>query len=496
MEGEYNEARREFSQALSDPHATLEVHSRKAQLSLQTGLLRGQAGDFTGAVKAFRQALEEQPDFAEAHYNLGLALLAASGNVPVWKDALVEFRAAVAAKPRYFQAHRMIGVCLRESGNAHDAIPELKAALNLEPASAETHFDLGRVLESVGNSSEAYSEYLAALKNKAPYPEADNAIGLLLLARKENDAAAAHFRAALAARPDFEGAHYGLAKALKAEGKTQDSNLEMKQASMLLKEQSDQVMSSHLSNESLDRAKNGDIQGAIQLAKRAVWLDPANAIANFNLGLILADAGNLEAAIYQIRKAISLAPFKIAFYLSLSRAQEKANDHAGALAAIQRAMQIDPADPALEASLKRFERNMPPRQFITNTDPFAFGAPSDTANDHFAFATQLSRQGDFIGAIGEMRRALRLEPARSDIRYNLSVAETQIGQYDRAELELRTVLQLSPNSVPAHMALGSLLFQQNDLANAATEFRQVLLLQPDNPQAARLLQQCQPVPTR
>ena len=135
---------------------------------------------------------------------------------------------------------------------------------------------------------------------------------------------------------------------------------------------------SHLSNESLDRAKRGDIQAGIQLAKKAIWLDPTNAVANFNMGLLLADTGNLEASIYQLRKAISLAPFRTNFYLDLSRVQEKANDRTGAIETIHKAMQIDPADPALAAVLKRLEAgdsSMPRRQSTSGCGAICFWCP-------------------------------------------------------------------------------------------------------------------------
>jgi tetratricopeptide (TPR) repeat protein len=264
-----------------------------------------------------------------------------------------------------------------------------------------------------------------------------------------------------------------------------------------LKRQSDAVMSSHLSNESLDRAKQGDLQAAIDLARKALWLDPANALANFNLGLFLADAGNLSASMHEIRKAISLAPYRLAFYLDLARVQQKAGDQAGAVTTLDRAKEIDPTDPALLAALKKSavpaagERAAPdPAPAPEERAQFLFGAPSDTANGHFAFATRLSEEGDFLGAIGELRQALTLSPARSDIRYSSAVAAAQIGRYDEAEFELRNVLRLTPGSVPAHLALGSLLFEQRDLANAAEEFRAVLKIQPGNPQALKLLKEC------
>ncbi len=489
------DARLRFSTSLAQSEAMSLSQPGNAQLSMRIGLLRGQAGDFAGAVKEFQHALDVKPDFPEAHYNLGLALLANSGSVPAWKDALAQFEAAVALRPDYSEARRMAGVALLESGDTTKAIAELKASLSLDSSSAEVHFDLGRALAAGGSSSEAYSEYLAALKLKSPYPDADNALAMALLALRQNEAAVQHFNAALTAQPDFESAHYGLARALKAEGKTEESKLELKAASILLQRQSDAVMSSHLSNESLDRARQGGAQAAIELAQKAIWLNPMNALANFNLGLLLADAGDLGASIHQLRKAISLAPFRIAFYLDLSRVQQKAGHREGAIDTLHRAVQIDPADPALVAALKKNEldgASAPSGQSAADGGRFVLGAPSDTADGHFAFATQLSDEGDFLGAIGELRKALTFEPLRGDIRYSLAVAATQLGRYDDAEYELRNVMRLTPDSVPAHLALGSLLFERNDLPIAAHEFREVLRIQPQNQQALTLLSECHP----
>ena len=100
-------------------------------------------------------------------------------------------------------------------------------------------------------------------------------------------------------------------------------------------------------------------------------------------------------------------------------------------------MATDPANPKFEAKLKALETSNRSSTHQTTAgaqDPFFFGAPSDTADGHFAFATQLSKEGDLLGAIGEMSRALSLQPGRSDIRYNLAVAETQIGQSGSVQL--------------------------------------------------------------
>jgi len=499
-EGKEAEAQGRFSAALADYEAALRFEPGNAQITLQIGLLKGEAGDFAGAVNAFKQALKIQPNFAEAHYNLGLALIANAKNLPVWTQALTEFKAALASRPDYSQALNMAGVCLLESGNAAAAIPELKAALKADPHSGQIHFNLGRALEASGDTTNALTEYEAAVQDKKPFPEAESALGNLLLTKGSVQEATENFKAAVAADPDDQGARYRLARALRAEGKSAEAKLELKQAAMLIQKQSDSIMSIHLSNESLDHAKSGDLSGAIQSARKALWLDPENAIADYNLGLLLADSGNLNASIFEIRKAISLAPLRSVFYVDFAKVQEKAGNSHAALESLRRAAQMDPANQDLQAKAKALETSVhsqPSRKTATKAeDQFFFGAPYDTADGHFAFATQLSKEGDFLGSIGEMLRALSEQPGRSDIRYSLAVAETQIGQIDRAELELRTVLLQSPDSVEAHVALGSLLYQAKDFVNAAAEFRQVLALQPVNQQAAQLLKQCQANPPR
>jgi Flp pilus assembly protein TadD len=321
----------------------------------------------------------------------------------------------------------------------------------------------------------------------------------LLLTRKEYEAAAGHFKAALVDDPDLEAAHYGLAHALRAVAKSAEAQIEFRQAAALLQRQSDGVRSSHLSNESLDLAQKGDFTAAVQSAREALILEPENAIAHYNLGLLLADSGDLGSAVLELRKAISLAPFVGSIYVNLSRMREKAKDLQGAMDSLRRADLLNPADPELQAKINALQHAIP-ATVQTQAPPakvtlFPYGAPSDSTGDHFAFALQLSKERDLPGAIGEMLRALSMQPDRSDIRYNLAIAYTQNGEYDRAELELRKVLLQSPDSVATHVALGALLLQSKNDADAAEEFREVLALQPENQEAARLLSQCQATPT-
>jgi tetratricopeptide (TPR) repeat protein len=494
-QGKKAEAQGEFARALGDYQAALQSDPDNAEVNFRIGLLKGQNRDFAGAASAFRRALRTKPNFPEARYNLGLAIVAESKNSPDWRRALIEFRAALVLRPDYPEASNMAGVSMLETGEPAKAISQFKAALLFNPGSAEIHFNLGRSLEAAGDASQAYAEYLAAVQHRSAYPEAEDALGNLLFTRMEYVSAADRFQAALTADPDLEGAHYGLAKGLKSQGKSAEAQIEFRQASALLQRQSDAIRSSHLSNESLELARQGNFPSAIHSAREALELEPENGIAHYNLGLLLADSTDLSSAILELRKAISLEPLQSSFYTSLSRMQEKMGNREGAIDSLRQAVLLSPANPRLKAKLKALQAALPSAREgqlpSKSAVLFPNGAPSDTAADHFAFATRLSKEGDLPGAIGELLRALELEPVRGDIRYNLAIAYTETGEYDKAELELRKVLLRSPDAVEAHVALGIVLLQSKDDLGAAAEFRRGLALQPGNLEAARLLSQCQ-----
>ena len=493
-EGEKSEAAGRNAEALAAYQAAALIAASNPQLYLKMGLLRGKAGDFENARRAFQRAIELQPNLAEAHYDLGLTLVGESRQVPAWKEALREFEIVLALRPGYPEALNMSGVCLLESGNPAEAATRFRAALQDKTDSAAMHFNLGRALEATGHPNEALDEYTTAANRKSPYPEAEIAIGNLLLAREEYLPAVEHFRKALSANPDIREAHYELAQALRRAGDPREAQVELKQAAALIQKQSDAIMSSHLSNESLDHAKAGDLPGALQVAKKALWLDPENAIADYNFGLLLADAGKFESSILELRKAISLTPLNPSFYVSLAKVEEKARNPRAALEAFERARQLNPGDRDLQetkAELDALEASAPPGKSLNETKmEFPFGALSDTADGHLLFATQLSKEGDFLGSVGELLRASNLHPERSDLRYNVAVARAELGQLDQAELDFRKALLQSPSNTEARVALGSVLFAEKDYGSAASEFRHVLEVEPGNQEAARLLAKC------
>jgi tetratricopeptide (TPR) repeat protein len=93
---------------------------------------------FDEAAAAYERALAINPEFPDAHVNLG-TLLFAHRRV---KDALPHFERAVALKPNSAIIHSDLGSALAASGRFAEALREFRRALSLNP-------DYGPAVENV-----------------------------------------------------------------------------------------------------------------------------------------------------------------------------------------------------------------------------------------------------------------------------------------------------------------------------------------------------------
>jgi tetratricopeptide (TPR) repeat protein len=98
------------------------------------------------ACDAYRAALELEPEFADAHVNLG-RLLHEVGDVYA---ALVHYRAALSLRPGDTTAAFNVGVALEDLGATVDATTAYRRALECDPRNPDAHYNLARLLEQDG----------------------------------------------------------------------------------------------------------------------------------------------------------------------------------------------------------------------------------------------------------------------------------------------------------------------------------------------------------
>ena len=86
-------------------------------------------GQHERAVEDFRLASQFNPNFADVHNYIGVAL----GELERWSEAVPAFRRALEANPEYPFARLNLAFALAEAGHDKEAVEELRAILGREP---------------------------------------------------------------------------------------------------------------------------------------------------------------------------------------------------------------------------------------------------------------------------------------------------------------------------------------------------------------------------
>ena len=126
------------------------VERTAARVAYDVALRRTSDGDAVGAMTSYEVAVFFQPDFAEAHSNLGNAYRQAGRR----DDALRSYAAAIAANAQFAPAYCNLAALLIELERYDTAIRALDVALRLAPDMAEAYGNLGQAYRRSGRLRE------------------------------------------------------------------------------------------------------------------------------------------------------------------------------------------------------------------------------------------------------------------------------------------------------------------------------------------------------
>ena len=163
-------------------------------------------GRMDEAETSLRSALEINPHYADAYYNLGITLQQL--NRPGEAEAC--YRQALQINPDYAEAHYNLGNTLKDLNRPGEAEICYRQALQINPDYAEAHYNLGITLEDLERQDEAEACYRRALQIKPDYADAHNNLGTLLKNKGQLDEAEACFRRTLEIKPDYAKAYTNL----------------------------------------------------------------------------------------------------------------------------------------------------------------------------------------------------------------------------------------------------------------------------------------------
>lgn len=145
-----------------------------------------QIQDFSQAESLLQQAITEFPSYAVAYHLLGIVQYQRT------QDANLAIRAlkqAVQLNPNFVQAHYDLGLLLLKQEKMEEAQQVLQQALTLYPGFWEARLTLAKCFDQRGETDKAIQEYETVLKQEPLASEALFHLAYHLMQRKQNDRA-------------------------------------------------------------------------------------------------------------------------------------------------------------------------------------------------------------------------------------------------------------------------------------------------------------------
>lgn len=255
--------------------------------------------DLDRAAASFKKAIARNPDFAEAHNNLGVTFLRRTP--PDYATAIGEFQAALEIDPGFANArenlalaHLRQGTILGDRGDDPARARHYRLArshlirlLELDPTNAEAHHNLGFMSLETGRRAEAEHHFQRCLELAPDHPLCHYHFGNLLLTAARYDEAILQYVAVLRSKTKSD-----VAVAAR-------QNLEV----------------------AYERSAKRD--GALRKALDRMATKPGDPMVHVDLGDLFADRGLFHEAKREWRQAARLAPDYCPTYHRLAMAAHR-----------------------------------------------------------------------------------------------------------------------------------------------------------------------------
>lgn len=460
--------------------------------------------DPKSAIIQLKNAIQKEPDLAEARYLLGSALFK-SGDAA---GAEIEIRKALERKYAQDQAIPLLAETMLATGQAKKLIDEFSALkLSSGEAQASLSTSLGAAYASLGRRDIAQQKIAEALASQPDYVQAllidiketaagNNIVGAktkvdALLAKyptnseallirgnlavidKDHASALMNYRKAIAANPKFLPAHSAAISSLLASGKTDEAMKQLEE----LKKVAPQNPSTYFFEAQLNY-QNKNFKAARESAQQLLKIAP-----NYAMGLQIAGAieyqlrSYLQAETY-LAKALQLAPNLTLARRMLVANYLRAGQPGKALETLQPALadenNIDPAFLALAGEV--YLQNSNPNKAAEYLTKASKNDPNNAARKT-SLAIAHMAQGNLSTGLQELEQ-IAVSDSGSTADLALIAAYLRINQLDNALKAINTLEKKQPDNPATHNLRARALLAKKDTQGARKSFEQALSLNP------------------
>jgi len=216
---------------------TLRANPRAWMSDNNLGNLYSAQGRYAEAISHYDSALRVREDLAEAHYNLGLALMR-TGRI---EESVPQFQRAIRLEdhdrrgndPAQAAPFDNLGLALNLLGRPEEAIPCFLESLRIAPDAPDVEYNLGNAYAAAERWTDALGRYRRALQLRPDYAAVHTNMGAVLAQTGHVPEGVAELREAIRIDPGYASAHDILGQILGGEGFDREGRAELEEAARL-----------------------------------------------------------------------------------------------------------------------------------------------------------------------------------------------------------------------------------------------------------------------
>ena len=497
---------------------------------------------YDSAIIQFKKALQVDPRWAEAHYQLGQAELAQKH----WAAAFKEFSVAVDQDPTHVKAHLALGTMWWQARKYNDAEEHARFVVEHDPNNMDGYMLLGNILLGQKKPQEAIDMFTKAATIKPNDAGAYVNRGIAYATLKQEGAAEDDLRKAVTVDPKAMQPYYVLSnfylrkgdpkkaeevlrsaiqnappddpipylrlaslmlrQGHKAEGEQVVQQLRDKQPSSapvaaaigdyyLASRDSQNAITEYQRGLNLD-PKNQDLQlrlletmisagkidDATKLTDRLLKENPGDITARITHARLLAIKGNSTEAIKTLREVIKDAPENPQAHYMLGKVLHQTGDLPGAKNELQETLKRQPENQLALYALAETYRDS--HDYDTARE---YAARLQKLNDnptvHFLNATIEIGAQDYPAALTELNEVQKSVTTDPLLYLNYAIVYAKQKKYAEAERAFQTALKIYPQYDSAMADYVGMMFATNNPAKAVALASQYAAANPNRTQA-------------
>ncbi|MFN2597587.1 MAG: tetratricopeptide repeat protein [Pyrinomonadaceae bacterium] len=366
-------------------------------------------GDLERALELYDAALKLRPEFAEAHYQKGVALV----SLKKFAEAEAALRRAAELKKDWALPQAALGFLVLRGGRDREAEPYLRRAVELDPQNRQALVALAQIASRAKSNADALK-----FIRQATDLEGATAQDWALRAQSERfagdkAAAASSVERALKIDPQLWEAHAERAEQRAAAGDLAGAAEDLKSAAAGAPESERQRLGARLGAFEAQRRIGDCSEGSVGALEEIVKTDAKNAPAHNCLGIAYRRS-DPQKSLEHFRAALELQPSNANYATGYASALVQLKRFAEAVAVLRRVVAAKPdlfeAHANLATALdelRQYEEALAEFKWISEAKP-------DLAVAHFFLAHEYDSLGDCPNALAEYETFL----AKADAAQN------------------------------------------------------------------------------